>query len=865
MVSPVQLSKESVPLLLQAVMVLWDSHTQLVQEQAREMLVHLIHELVISKMDDDAISPNKRAVEDFIDSIRQQEANIGWEYEEHNGRNDDPEESGLRVPDAMRHVATEVVKIFSIAYPKLRADWGRVTLQWATSCQSRHVACRSFQLFRCILSISDLDQKMLADMLARLSNTISDDVPEYMTFSMEVLTTLRTVIEELTRSEVLDYPNLFWTICACLETINEGEFMECLAMLDKLLQKLDLSDPAVVKLLKEKQPKPWELSFDLPALVYKGLRSSVCLDRTLKILLVLAQLPDSELVGNESRLAFTLLGELPVFLHSFQQPMRDSKITETVETLLDVAEAQGKTALTQVLSAFAKARYRSEEDFLAQVLTAIRSSYFPKLEFEGLVFLLGLLSNTQAWYKIKVMRILCVLIPDINMRSPEIASKGPDLISPLLRLLQTEFCPQALEVLDNVMTMSGAPTPLDRHHLRMSMAGSHSSRAFRKEYEKTQSLYGIPEATGWSIPMPAIHTTATRNNVHAVFSACNGSAGEAEVTTPNIEFRADEYPFKAPISDYRTETMTSTDDSRGDGHIGDLVQKLDSLDDFFDDEDIVEDNLSAGLSSPSPGVSRFNNTPLSARENVYDQQTFPILHKSLARNASVSSFQTGFSDLKMPPSAARDPGIMTPTAFSMAPSITTTGSSTGHSSISTIATSIAPSTSSSTLARPGLHGRSITSPAVNQRSPPSATTISPLAVDMDTDHETFSDDDISIGSRSRSNTLKTTQSNPVAYLDTNSVINATSHPYALNGPNSAGEKPFSLENVIRPLAQSTRSGFRSGMRRLTGGGSDAKEKAARDAVRQVAQAQGVKSPQVPKVPDVYLQKEPGSGGGPSSG
>ena len=69
------------------------------------------------------------------------------------------------------------------------------------------------------------------------------------------------------------------------------------------------------------------------------------------------------------------------------------------------------------------------------------------------------------------MQLLCVIIPEIDMRKPEIAAKGPDLISPLLRLLQTEFCPQALQVLDYVMNMTGAPTPLDRHHLRMSMAG----------------------------------------------------------------------------------------------------------------------------------------------------------------------------------------------------------------------------------------------------------------------------------------------------------------------------------------------------------------------------------------------------------
>src|SRR5690606_16999747 len=52
MVSPVHLTPDDLPVLLQVVTILWDHYTPLVQEQAREMLVHLIHELVISQLAD---------------------------------------------------------------------------------------------------------------------------------------------------------------------------------------------------------------------------------------------------------------------------------------------------------------------------------------------------------------------------------------------------------------------------------------------------------------------------------------------------------------------------------------------------------------------------------------------------------------------------------------------------------------------------------------------------------------------------------------------------------------------------------------------------------------------------------------------
>ena len=795
MVSPVEVAKEHIPLLLQVTLVLWDHYTPVVQGQAREMLVHLIHELVISKIDDDKPGIDKRCIEDFVENVRQHDAKVVWNYDDKNGK--DTGDSSSKVPESMEYVAGEVLKFFSLAYPGLREAWGRMALNWATSCPVRHLACRSFQLFRCILS--SLDQQMLSDMLARLSNTISDEESDIQTFSMEILTTLRAIIEALAPEDLIQYPQLFWTTCACLDTIHEGEFMESLLMLDKFLDKLDLSDSVVLQILEEACPEKWEGKFEgLAQLTYKGIRSSVCLNRSLRILERLVVLPSSRIVGDDSRLAYAILANLPRFLRSFDAAAKDPHVKTSAEVLARVAEDQYHcTALADALSALAMRRYRQEKDFLAQTMTAVRSAFFPDLEFGSLVFLLSLLTNKNAWIKISTMEVLCVIIPEIDMRKLEIASKGPDLISPLLRLLQTEFCPQALRVLDFVinLNMTGStPTPFEKQHMRMSMAGSHSSRGYKKQFEKTQSLYGIPEESGWSIPMPAHHSHLTRANVHAVFYTCGNldDADAPDAETPKIEFRQEEFPF-SPLSDYRTATMTS-EDTRGDSHIGELVLKLDSLDDFFEDDDDAETltDLPSVASS-----SRYMNGPYShdARENLYDQQTAPILHKSLTRNASVTSFQSGFiSDVKVSP--ARDPGVMTPGAFS---------SFTSSTSILTSASNM-PS-------RSGLHARSITSPSAPnqmQRVSPSLSSSG-----FDEQGEPFSDDEFAAGRSGNTNKTGT----------------------------------FGLEPVVKPVVQDTRSRFRSGMRRLTGGGGDVKDGAkTREAIKLALQ----KSPQVPKVPDIYL-------------
>ncbi|KAI9827158.1 MAG: Cell morphogenesis protein PAG1 [Thelocarpon impressellum] len=671
MVSPVQLAPESVPLLLQVVFVLWDHYISLVQEQAREMLIHLIHELVISKIDDKSTVPAKKTAEDLIESIRRHDPRVIWTYDDSNGKE---HSEGTRVPDSMGYLAAQVLDVFAIAYPRIREQWGKVTLSWATSCPVRHLACRSFQIFRCILT--SLDQSMLSDMLARLSNTIADEDPDIQNFSMEILTTLKTIIGALDPSDLLQYPQLFWTTCACLNTINEREFIEGLAMLENFMDKVDLTRPEYIQLLADNVPVKWEGNFEgIQPLIYRGLRSVMSLDRTLAVLEKLSVLPYNQLIGDDGRLLFAVLANLPRFLHSMDSDSTDLECIACADKLAKVADAQGHDAISRSLKLFANSGSITSNDFLRQSAAAIRDSFLPGWDFKSLVFLMGLLTNQLPWFKIKTMQLLCVFIPEIDMRKPEIASHGPDLISPLLRLLQTEFCPQALEVLDHIMAMPG--TPMDKHHIRMSMAGSHS-RAIRKEYERTQSLFGIPEDTGWSIPMPAVYSTTTRSNVHAVFYTCANSesadAGEAAVT-PDVDFHADDFQYGYPFPD-RTATMMS-DEIRGDGNMGDLVMKLDSLDDFFDDNMIQ--NPAIGPKSPDSITHYYaDSTDAGAR---YDQQTLPLLRKSLTRTASVTSFKSGFAD-----SRNREPVTMSPTAFAIPP---------------------VPST------RPPMHARSITSPAVN--------------------------------------------------------------------------------------------------------------------------------------------------------
>ncbi|KAK4134259.1 hypothetical protein BT67DRAFT_462505 [Trichocladium antarcticum] len=756
MVAPVSLAADNVPVLLQVVTVLWDHYTPLVQEQAREMLVHLIHELVISRLDDNTPAATKQWIESLIDAIRRHDRSVVWGYEDSNGKVDGREN---KVPASMEHLTAEVVKTFELTFPGIKDQWGRLSLTWATSCPVRHLACRSFQIFRCILT--SLDQYMLGDMLARLSNTIADEESEIQTFSMEILTTLKTLILKLDGDKLLTLPQLFWTTCACLESINECEFLEAVEMLNEFLDKVDFHSPAVRRLLYDGQPSKWDGPFEgLQPLLYKGLRSSTCLGLTLRTLEKLIQLPSDALVGDDSRLFFTVIANLPGFLQAMDQTSSlDGAVVQTAETLMAVADEQG------LLS------HSSESDFVAQMFAALGERFLPGLDLRMITMLMGLLTNGTSWVKIKTMRILRVIIPEVDMKKGEIASHGSDMISPLLRLLQTEYCMEALEVLDKIMTMSGSS--MDKHHLRMSMTRP-TSRAVRKEYERTQSLFGIPEASGWAIPMPARKTDSTRANIHAAFYMCQSDEGAvAQATmTPEVEFHTDEFPYGYFHGSDRADTMMS-DDGRVDVPMGDLFAKLDSLDDFFDD--LSTSPPSDGRSSRT--VTEFSPDTFESGAQLYDEQILPILHQASSNN---TSFQNGFAD--RPLFMAREGGggptnTMNPGAFTVGTGPPTTTPGTAASTTTTTTTT----TTSLTPNRPLLHARSITSP--------SAPASYHLAGDMTSDDESVTEDVFSDGDDER--------------------------PRTAIGDHAGNSGSFFLENVIRPLTQGTRSR----MRRMTGGRS----------------------------------------------
>lgn len=621
-------------LLFHVSFLLLDHYVQVVQELAINMLSNLVH----------CIAADNVQAQEIVDSLRRKDhTRYMWVYDDLNN-----DKKGARTPKNMDLLTRKILDLFSTIAPNLQEDWSRLSLYWATICAVRHIACRSFQLFRSLFSF--LDQGMLKDMLHRLSNTISDDTIDIQGFSMQILMTLNATTAELSSAKLIDFPQLFWSSVACMSTVNEQEFIEVLSTMSKFVSKIDLDAPDTVSCLISTFPPKWEGKFEgLQLVILPGLKSANAWESSIKILDKFNKLKDSEIIGSgDLRLLMAVLSNLPRYLHALDQKNISGDIEDSALVISRMAENCNKASLSRILVSLSKNRFRSKKDFLVQTISTINDCFFPQYEAQALVFLLGLLSNKMSFVKLETMSMLKHVFPLVDLQRDEFIGVGADLISPLLRLLLTDYAEPALEVLDEVTVIPGSQ--LDKDVLRMSLG----SVAMKKEYENTATLFGIPEESGWSVTMPLVTAASTRNNVHAVFLTCAQTAFVDEDTDTNngknIQFHAEEYHI--PVAEYADTISDNVDEP--DASLSHMWAALDDFDSFFTKEadhgtggkptaplNFHSHTLSTDTkySNQADLVSTMDSAPL-----VYDKKASVIVNESLARTQSNTSFKNNLSD-----------------------------------------------------------------------------------------------------------------------------------------------------------------------------------------------------------------------------
>ncbi|WWC69609.1 uncharacterized protein I206_103552 [Kwoniella pini CBS 10737] len=577
------------PALLHAALIHTDHSSSALRDQAQSVLFQTLRTWIcdLSNVPSNDAAAIWSSTEHKLTSLARTASTLFWKSDDSG-----TSESAFLAPPKMTNIIMKILGILLPLQPRIRQQWGELALTWATSCPIRHLACRSFQVFR-ILS-PRVNPRMVSDILARLSSTIASPSPEIQAFNQEVIRTFAAIVQTLSMSEAFSYPQIFWCSVACLTTPFENEFTEVIELFSHVLDKTNLSDPSVVNHLVSFRPPDWVGPAPyLQSLLLVGLRSSKTAFLTFDLVRRLTSASQDELVDSPSdRLLHGFIAALPWMLHSLDLGEPNEELASMALDLASIADHQGSHSFSRLLTSFAKVRFRAKDDFIRQAASLLRD-YMPTHALDIVTLLLGFILNTHEWMREKSMSILKLILQHPEARAP-IQTYGNELLIPLLRLVPTKHASQALDVLDMPSAIDPVSTALSPSSFNKSEGGD---------------IFGpITEESGWSVPRSKDLSALTKENVHAVFNTCaietraasahfsivqftdlssNKYGGFGTMGMGNFSQASFDLP-SPPLSSIQNHHTLNSSRSIGMGgvdnqSIGDLVGALHSLGQFFDD------------------------------------------------------------------------------------------------------------------------------------------------------------------------------------------------------------------------------------------------------------------------------------------
>ena len=580
------------PVLLHAIFTHIDHRIPFVRHRAHSMLFQLLRSWTpgYDELPDRSIGRSRSSVKESIVALEAEATTLYWEEDD----------STLEAVPKMKVLCTRVLNFLEPLASHLVSQWGSLALDWGTACSIRATAFRSLQLFRALMPrVKKADFALL---LGRLSNTIASPEENIQSFTSEIFLTINTVVASNDLDKSL-LPQVFWCTVACLSTTVEQEFNQTLIMLDSILAKIDLDDLGTTEQLLSHCPTEWENSPYLQPVLLKGLRSSLTSAPTMKILSILSRTMDNRLIDpSEGRLRDLYTICLPWCLQAMDN--HDNSMKDFAEAISVLATEEKRHSIHKIMTSFSKGHFRTRDDFLRQSVASLREHYGTHHWTEIVTLLLGLVLNQERWLRIHAMQVLKVLFQHRETRNP-VELLGSELLMPLLRLLESNLAPQALDVLEEPMAMSGGPAA--KHVLRMSM--HFSSAPQPSDPDSIPTVFGIPEESGWCIAQADELREICRTNVMAVFDTCS---------MPSRPSRIDFEP--------ELEALASIKTSLGDD-IGSLVKNLHEATNFFNSD-----------GSTRPSVPSIPTRRLEARVAA-------ILAKSTAPDSVSDIPQTPFIDV----------------------------------------------------------------------------------------------------------------------------------------------------------------------------------------------------------------------------
>ncbi|OUM68331.1 hypothetical protein PIROE2DRAFT_39268 [Piromyces sp. E2] len=550
----------NLPILLHVIIVQLDHFITLICEQSRLLLLNLIQSILPK-------SVRTEKVNSVISLLIEKEGKRMWSYEDVSGKN-----RNIQSAKELSVFVEDLIEIFYTVDPNLRQTWGTLAIEWGTSCPVRHVACRSFQIFRTLMPM--LNQKIMGNLFVRLSYTLGDVKEEIQGFAYEILITLNAMITSMSGEEILAFPQFFWACVAILYGPHEWEYLEGVVMLEKILNKISLNDPKVSNILLINLPTRWKGQFTgLQMLLLKGLNSSLTEKYSLNLINKIALLEQDDFVDKSNgRVLFSILANLPNLLLALEystQTVDIDKCLEIAGSLAELAEMKNYTTIAKLMESYSKQRFRDFQDFLTKFINSIREVWFPNYELQTLQLLMGLLSNSNVGNRRMTLKVLKISLPYISSRKQYSALEGIEeaLVAPLLSLLRTELSNEALEVLDEAMKFTDCKRDI------ISIAEKHSLKSISSITQNINKE--VDESTGWSVSDPETASEYIKYNMAGV-----SSIGHSNQEIYSVFGKKSNQQSFDSNNDLQ---LLQTQENQIDIEEVNVINILDDLDEFFDE------------------------------------------------------------------------------------------------------------------------------------------------------------------------------------------------------------------------------------------------------------------------------------------
>ncbi|KAL6635421.1 hypothetical protein ACP70R_028092 [Stipagrostis hirtigluma subsp. patula] len=478
--------RENLPLLFHVTCVSMDSSEDIVLEHCQDLLVNLLYSLAGRHLElyevESSERENKHHVVSLIKYIQSKRGSLMWE-------NEDPTLVRTELPSASLLSALVQSMVSAIFFQgDLRETWGAEALKWAMECTSRHLACRSHQIYRALRPSVKSDSCVL--LLRCIHRCLGNPVPAVLGFAMEILLTLQVMVENMEPEKVILYPQLFWGCVALMHTDFVHIYCQVLELFCRVIDRLTFRDRTTENVLLSSMPRD---EFDVngyindfhrlesrttserllsvtetgkvPAfegvqpLVLKGLMSSVSHGSAIEVLSRITIPTCDSIFGNpETRLLMHITGLLPWLglqltregpsLGSASPLQEQNQKAYYVASNISVwCRVKSLHELAEVFRAYSYGEIISLEDLFARASPPICAEWFPKHSSLAFGHLLRLLERGPLDYQ----RVVLLMLKSLLQQTPVDPSQIPQVYNVVSQLVESTLCSEALNVLEALL------------------------------------------------------------------------------------------------------------------------------------------------------------------------------------------------------------------------------------------------------------------------------------------------------------------------------------------------------------------------------------------------------------------------------